>query len=72
MGGEGSKIMTALAKRIRMSRLIRKESNSSVLSALDHGMTSPMFLDGLYNTQARIREAIAEGANIVMMSRGFC
>jgi DhnA family fructose-bisphosphate aldolase class Ia len=34
-------------------------------------MTSPVFLDGLYDTRARTREAIGGGANVFMMSRGF-
>jgi len=63
--------MTALGKQIRMRRLIREESNSSVICALDHGMTSPVFLDGLYDTRERAREAIDGGANVLMLSRGF-
>ena len=63
--------MSFLGKQIRMRRLIREESNSSVICALDHGMTSPVFLDGLFDTRARTREAIAGGANVFMMSRGF-
>jgi DhnA family fructose-bisphosphate aldolase class Ia len=63
--------LSLLGKEIRLRRLIRPESNSSVICALDHGMTSPKFLDGLYDTQARTREAVAGGANVFMMSRGF-
>jgi len=63
--------MSLLGKQIRMRRLIRQETNSSVICALDHGMTSPVFLDGLFNTLARTREAVAGGANVFMMSRGF-
>jgi len=63
--------MSLLGKQIRMRRLIREESNSSVICALDHGMTSPRFLDGLYDTPARAREAVAGGANVFMLSRGF-
>jgi len=63
--------MTLLGKEIRMNRLIRRESNSSVICALDHGMTSPAFPDGLYDTRARTHEAIAGGANVFMLSRGF-
>ena len=63
--------MSLLGKQIRMNRLIRKESKSCVICALDHGMTSPVFLDGLYDTATRTREAIAGGANVFMMSRGF-
>ena len=63
--------MSLLGKQIRMRRLIREESNSSVICALDHGMTSPVFLDGLNDTRARAREAVAGGANVFMMGRGF-
>ena len=63
--------MSLLGKQIRMRRLIRQESNSSVICALDHGMTSPRFLDGLYDTRARARQAVAGGANVFMMGRGF-
>jgi len=63
--------MPLLGKQIRMNRLIRQESNSSVICALDHGMTSPVFLEGLYGTRQRAREAVAGGANVFMMSRGF-
>ena len=63
--------MSLLGKQIRMGRLIREESNSCVICALDHGMTSPIFLSGLNDTQARTREAIAGGANVFMMGRGF-
>lgn len=63
--------MSLLGKQIRMRRLVREESNSSLICALDHGMTSPRFLDGLYDTRARTREAVAGGANVFMMSRGF-
>jgi DhnA family fructose-bisphosphate aldolase class Ia len=34
-------------------------------------MTSPGFLDGLYNSPARVREAIDGGANVLMMGRGI-
>jgi len=63
--------MSLLGKQIRMNRLIHKETNSCVICALDHGMTSPIFLDGLNDTTARTREAVAGGANVFMMSRGF-
>lgn len=63
--------MSLLGKQIRMRRLIREESNSCVICALDHGMTSPLFLSGLNDTQARTREAIAGGANVFMMGRGI-
>jgi fructose-bisphosphate aldolase/2-amino-3,7-dideoxy-D-threo-hept-6-ulosonate synthase len=58
-------------KRIRMSRLINAATNSCIICALDHGLTSPVFLDGLYATRERAREAIAGGAHVLMLSQGF-
>ena len=57
-------------KTIRLNRLIQAETNTCLICAIDHGMTSPHFLDGLYDTQARVREAIAGGANVLMLGRG--
>lgn len=57
-------------KRIRMQRLIQAETNTCLICAIDHGMTSPVFLDGLYDTSARVRQAIAGGANVLMLGRG--
>ncbi len=57
-------------KTIRMNRLIQAETNTCLICAIDHGMTSPVFLDGLYDTPARVREAIAGGANVLMLGRG--
>jgi DhnA family fructose-bisphosphate aldolase class Ia len=57
-------------KTIRLNRLIQAESNTCLICAIDHGMTSPMFLSGLYDTGARVREAISGGANVLMLSRG--
>jgi DhnA family fructose-bisphosphate aldolase class Ia len=57
-------------KQIRLNRLIQKETNTCLICAIDHGMTSPVFLDGLYDTPARVREAIAGGANVLMLGRG--
>src|SRR5260370_690270 len=34
-------------------------------------MTSPTFLEGLYETRGRTREAIAGGANVFMLGRGM-
>ncbi|MGQ9458689.1 MAG: fructose-bisphosphate aldolase [Anaerolineae bacterium] len=63
--------MHSLGKEIRLKRLIRQETNSSVICALDHGMTSPTFLSGLRDMKARVREAQAGGANVFMLSKGF-
>jgi DhnA family fructose-bisphosphate aldolase class Ia len=57
-------------KTIRLNRLIQAESNACLICAIDHGMTSPKFLSGLYDTGARVREAISGGANVLMLSRG--
>src|SRR5262245_40350234 len=63
--------MHSLGKEFRLKRLIRKESNSSVICALDHGMTSPNFLSGLRDMKARVREAQQGGTNVFMLSKGF-
>jgi fructose-bisphosphate aldolase / 2-amino-3,7-dideoxy-D-threo-hept-6-ulosonate synthase len=57
-------------KAIRMKRLIEAETKTCLICAIDHGMTSPVFLDGLYDTGARVYEAINGGANVLMLSRG--
>ncbi len=57
-------------KKIRLNRLIQAETNTCLICAIDHGMTSPMFLDGLYDTGSRVNQAIAGGANVLMLSRG--
>jgi fructose-bisphosphate aldolase/2-amino-3,7-dideoxy-D-threo-hept-6-ulosonate synthase len=57
-------------KKIRMQRLIQAETNTCLICAIDHGMTSPTFLDGLYDTGTRVRQAIAGGANVLMLGRG--
>jgi len=58
-------------KKIRLNRLIQAETNTCLICAIDHGMTSPQFLSGLYDTEARVREAIAGGANVLMLGRGM-
>ncbi len=62
---------SATGKTIRLNRLIRKETNTSIICAIDHGMTSPVFLSGLYDTEARVQEAIRGGANVLMLGRGI-
>jgi DhnA family fructose-bisphosphate aldolase class Ia len=63
--------MHSLGKEFRLKRLIREETNSSVICALDHGMTSPKFLGGLVDMKGRVREAQEGGANVFMLSKGF-
>jgi DhnA family fructose-bisphosphate aldolase class Ia len=61
----------SFGKTIRLKRLIEPQYGSCIICALDHGMTSPTFLSGLYDTRARAREAIAGGANVFMLGRGM-
>lgn len=63
--------MSDLGKRIRLSRLIEPETHACVVCALDHGMTSPQFLSGLFDTRLRVKEAVAGGANVFMLSPGM-
>jgi fructose-bisphosphate aldolase/2-amino-3,7-dideoxy-D-threo-hept-6-ulosonate synthase len=42
-----------------------------VICALDHGMTSPEFLEPLADIRTRTEEAVAGGANVIMMSKGM-
>jgi fructose-bisphosphate aldolase/2-amino-3,7-dideoxy-D-threo-hept-6-ulosonate synthase len=55
---------------LRMARLIDSHG-VSLICALDHGMTSPRFLDPLADIAARAREAIAGGSNAIMISKGM-
>lgn len=57
-------------KQLRMKRLIDPGTGTSVICALDHGMTSPVFLPGLYDTRSRLQEAIRGGANVFMLGPG--
>lgn len=59
-----------VGKTLRMKRVIDEEG-VSVICALDHGMTSPTFLEPLADIQARTAEAVAGGANVIMMSKGM-
>lgn len=58
-------------KQLRMKRLIEPTSGTSVICALDHGMTSPVVLPGLYDTAGRLQEAIRGGANVFMLGAGM-
>jgi fructose-bisphosphate aldolase/2-amino-3,7-dideoxy-D-threo-hept-6-ulosonate synthase len=55
---------------MRLKRVI-DPSGVSVICALDHGMTSPTFLEPLADITARTAEAIAGGSNVIMMSKGM-
>jgi fructose-bisphosphate aldolase/2-amino-3,7-dideoxy-D-threo-hept-6-ulosonate synthase len=60
----------ALGKRMRLKRVI-DPAGVSIICALDHGMTSPTFLDPLAKVRERTAEAISGGANVIMMSKGM-
>src|ERR1700751_2665253 len=60
----------AVGKAIRLKRVIDPDG-VSVICALDHGMTSPTFLEPLADIRARTAEAVGGGANVIMMSKGM-
>ena len=63
--------MTAeVGKSIRLKRVI-DSAGVSLICALDHGMTSPTFLEPLADIATRTAEAVAGGANVIMMSKGM-
>src|SRR5438445_11787125 len=55
---------------MRMKRVVDR-SGVSIICALDHGMTAPRFLEPLADIRARTAEAVAGGANVIMMSKGI-
>lgn len=60
----------AVGKAMRLKRVI-DPAGVSVICALDHGMTSPTFLEPLADIEVRTQEAVAGGANVIMMSKGM-
>lgn len=63
--------MTAdVGHAMRLKRVIDPDG-VSVICALDHGMTSPVFLEPLADIGARTTEAVTGGANVIMMSKGM-
>lgn len=61
---------TSVGKAMRLKRVIDPDG-VSVICALDHGMTSPTFLEPLADITQRTREAVAGGSNVIMMSKGM-
>jgi fructose-bisphosphate aldolase/2-amino-3,7-dideoxy-D-threo-hept-6-ulosonate synthase len=59
-----------VGKRMRLKRVIDPDG-VSIICALDHGMTSPTFLQPLAGIEERTTEAVAGGANVIMMSKGM-
>jgi DhnA family fructose-bisphosphate aldolase class Ia len=62
---------SSTGKLIRLKRLIETETNTCLIVAIDHGMTSPRFLPGLVDTGLRVGQAISGGANVLMLGRGM-
>jgi fructose-bisphosphate aldolase/2-amino-3,7-dideoxy-D-threo-hept-6-ulosonate synthase len=63
-------VTTSVGKAMRLKRVI-DPAGVSVICALDHGMTSPTFLEPLADITQRTREAVAGGSNVIMMSKGM-
>ena len=61
---------TSIGKVMRLKRVIDTDG-VSVICALDHGMTSPTFLEPLADIATRTAEAVGGGANVIMMSKGM-
>lgn len=61
---------TQVGKSMRMKRVV-DHAGVSIICALDHGMTSPTFLEPLADIAARTAETVAGGANVIMMSKGM-
>ncbi len=61
---------TDVGKSMRLKRVI-DPAGVSLICALDHGMTSPTFLEPLADIATRTAEAVAGGANVIMMSKGM-
>jgi DhnA family fructose-bisphosphate aldolase class Ia len=62
--------VTEVGKAMRLKRVI-DPAGVSLICALDHGMTSPTFLEPLADIGARTAETVAGGANVIMMSKGM-
>jgi fructose-bisphosphate aldolase/2-amino-3,7-dideoxy-D-threo-hept-6-ulosonate synthase len=63
-------VTTTVGKAMRLKRVI-DPAGVSIICALDHGMTSPTFLEPLADIAARAAETVAGGANVIMMSKGM-
>lgn len=60
-----------LGKKIRMKRLVEEDSGTSLIFAIDHGLTSPNYFPELDKTKEKTEEAIKGGAHVVMLNMGF-
>jgi DhnA family fructose-bisphosphate aldolase class Ia len=63
-------VTTNVGKAMRMKRVV-DPAGVSIICALDHGMTSPTFLEPLADIATRTAETVLGGANVIMMSKGM-
>jgi fructose-bisphosphate aldolase / 2-amino-3,7-dideoxy-D-threo-hept-6-ulosonate synthase len=63
-------VTAQVGKAMRLKRVI-DPTGVSVICALDHGMTSPEFLEPLADIRTRTEETVSGGANVIMMSKGM-
>ena len=63
-------MIRSVGKAMRLKRVIDREG-VSIICALDHGMTSPTFLEPLADITTRTSETVKGGANVIMMSKGM-
>jgi fructose-bisphosphate aldolase / 2-amino-3,7-dideoxy-D-threo-hept-6-ulosonate synthase len=63
-------VTAQVGKSMRLKRVV-DPAGVSLICALDHGMTSPAFLGPLAAIATRTAEAVAGGANVIMMSKGM-
>jgi DhnA family fructose-bisphosphate aldolase class Ia len=63
-------VTAQVGKAMRLKRVI-DPAGVSIICALDHGMTSPTFLEPLADIATRAAETVAGGANVIMMSKGM-
>jgi fructose-bisphosphate aldolase / 2-amino-3,7-dideoxy-D-threo-hept-6-ulosonate synthase len=63
-------VIAQVGTSMRLKRVI-DPAGVSVICALDHGMTSPTFLEPLADVAQRTAEAVAGGSNVIMMSKGM-
>ena len=63
-------MIRSVGKAMRLKRVIDPEG-VSIICALDHGMTSPTFLEPLADITTRTAETVKGGANVIMMSKGM-
>ncbi|MDQ7820155.1 MAG: hypothetical protein QN173_08745 [Armatimonadota bacterium] len=60
-----------VGKVIRLRRLIEPRYGTCVVCALDHGMTAPQLPPGIIDIETRARQALAGGANVLMLGAGM-